>query len=402
MCTVKQLFRRAVLCRKAENVCSKGAGCMGSRKFLLFWIPAVVLLLTGCGRGSGLFAAMVYGPSAEESVKAKDIRTAIESYGESHGYGVKLYKAASDSETAYKDQFDEASDEGARYVFTIGEEMAAAVYDAQNAHHGTSYIYFDGVPRPGEEYESQIRKNTVCISFEKDELGFLAGYTAVRAGFKTLVFISGEENEEDEVYFSGFLAGVNYAASSLGISDISVGHERAGSGALTPRRMTDAVSYYQSGADLIVTDAPGIAEAVAKAAEQEEKKAAAIGFDASGISGTILYSVLPDYKTAATVILQLLDSRGFEGGQTMLCGSQAGAITLKADFANVSSFSQEDVNACTKALADGSASTENIQSAGIAASDLAPVSGSANAGVGGLGLDNRSGNQETSSEEGEE
>ena len=374
----------------------------GKLLLLFLWMIAAAVLLAGCGSSGSMFAAMVYGPSQEASSKTSDIRTAIESYGESHGYEVKFYTAASDSETAYRDQFDEASDEGARYVFAIGEEMSTAVYDAQNAHHGTSYIYFDGLPRPGEEYEAQIRKNTVCISFEKDELGFLAGYMAVKAGMRSLVFMSGEETEEDEIYFNGFMAGVNYAASSLGVTDVTVGHEISGSDLLTPRRMTDAVSYYQGGADFIVTDAKGIAEAVAKAAEQEEKTAAAIGFDASGLSSSFIYSVLPDYKTAASVILQLLDDSGFEGGTSMLCGSQAGAIELKADYASLTSFSQEDVSACLKALADGSASTEDTASAGITAQELLPVSGSASAGIGGLGLDNHSGGSESTPEGSEE
>lgn len=319
--------------------------------------------LAGCGSGSGAagFGIVTAGDASAASAPLAELSAGMENYVAETGLTSGTYAAAEYSEEAIAEQFKAASEAGVRYVICCGEEMEIPVYAAQNEYHGMRFLLFDGEPRKSADTEAQIRKNTECITFNKGELGFLAGYTAIREGYRNVSWISGVNEGESAEYYTGFLRGVGYAINELMINsaDVTVNAEFAGSDALTPRRTADALNLYGEGTELVLTDRPEIARAVSLAAAQAGRYIATVGFDGSAYLDRVQYAAVGSYSDAVQKILDAcIKDNGFQGGSTVACGAAENGIRIAADFAGFSSVSEDTVRTLLSAMAAGSYGTE--------------------------------------------
>lgn len=347
------------------------------------------VVLGGCGKKEAPLCSVlvVSGDADEAESQANDaITRGMAAYASENGYRSEVFTAATGSGEALDDQFAEAVDEKAMYIFAAGSDMEEAVYRAQGKGEDARFVIFEGAPRVSEEYEAQIGSNTVSVMFDRGDLGFLTGYAAVRNGYRSLAYIAGEETDESVNAYNGFVSGAAYAASELGVSDsVTVFHENAGTDELTPRRMTDALSLYGSGVELIATDVPEIAEAVVEAAAQEDGAVATVGFDGRAGSDLVVFAAVPEYEETTEVLLQSFDqNNGFTGGKTVLCGAKANAVGLSADYGSLASLTEDEIAGALEDLKSGAASVGNPAASGISIEEASPVAGDPEAGVNGV------------------
>ncbi len=308
-----------------------------NKRFIAATVSAMLLLgLAGCGSDPDAIWYGTVTSAAGENGVSQDITSSMESYGQSVSHKTKIYSASENSLEAVSEQFDKASKtDKAKVVIAEGEDMEVPVYEAQESYHGTKYILFDGVPKEAEGAKDSIRKNTKVIYFNKQDMGYLAGYMLVKEGLRNIAYMSGEENETSQGTWSGFLAGCEKAAVELQLSSDSlmIKHEYAGSDALSPLRMTDALSLYNNGAEIIICDVEAIMPAIVKAADLSEKKAAAIGFAYEGASTNVICSVVPDYNGATeTALASAAKNKTFGGGEIHYYGFAENAVKLLTDF----------------------------------------------------------------------
>ena len=374
---------------------------MNRRLRLLAVTALCAAALGGCGSDpNAIHVGLVTAPEGPSgSAETSDIASGIESYAADTSFNTRVYTASSDSEESYKIQFDAAEADKTAYVVSAGTQMEEAVYQAQNAHKKQKFLFFDGQPRASQDVESTIRENTECVEISKADMGFLAGYTAVTDGYRNLLYFTGEQTPDKKEAFDGFVRGVEYAMEEHGLPEgnVSVSLEVAGSDALTPLRMTDAKKQYEAGVDLILTDTPGIAEAVSQAASLSGSYLATIGFDAVGSLSRVLFSTVPDRADLVEYLLKSFDSSSgnFKGGEVVSCGGKERAVNLKADYSQFRSFTEAACQNILDAMAEGIASggaadsgegTESGESAAVPSSisvkEVTPVPADANAGLG--------------------
>lgn len=126
-------------------------------------------------------------------------------------------------------------------------------------------------------YAGVTDKNVHTVTFREEQAGFLAGYGAVTEGFTSLGFIAGFDNEISRKYSNGFIRGVEYAASTKGITEVTVNHWIAESLEVKDRIKERANDWYGKGTKLIMICGEGIQSSVTSAANN--LKGTTIGFD---------------------------------------------------------------------------------------------------------------------------
>lgn len=316
-------------------------------------------VLGGCGSTEdALWYGVVTGPDGlAAGSDAAQIASGIASYAEETSRRTQNYQASEDTEDGYKAAFKQASEDGLTYAFAAGSSMEIPVYHAQRDHHGMRFVLFDGEPRASEDSDAAIRGNTECVRIGDEGYGFAAGYAAVMGGYRSLAFLAAKNEGASKDHFTGFVQGAEAAASALSLGDgaVSIKCEFAGTDELTPLRETDALSLYNSGTGIIVTDNENISLAVEAAAASTEKLCAGIGFDHTGSSYYFLFAVKPDLSGAAASILARFEEKdGFEGGKSVELGLSAKAYTLSVDWSRFSGFSETDFAAMLDQAAAGS------------------------------------------------
>lgn len=308
----------------------------------------LIASLTACGSDPD---AIVYGtvlpPSSGSSGTSAELEAGMSAYAASVSKNGKTYTVSGNKKEDYTKALDQAAkDDKVKYIIAEGKSMETAVYDAQNDHHNTDFIFFDGEPREKKGEKTSIRKNTQCVTFSREDQGFLAGYAAVRAGYRTLGYIDGKKTKTAQQYFNGFSEGAEYAASELGYSsgNVVLNYIFAGTDALTPMRVADAENFYNGGVEMIATDSETLMPALAKAADSLSKKTAAVGFAYSGSSDDVLYSSVRSYSGAAQGLLAEAEKK-WSGGSVKTAGLSERAVELNCDFSKMGSFTEDEYNA---------------------------------------------------------
>ena len=97
-------------------------------------------------------------------------------------------------------------------IILPGANFETTAYAAQSAYPDVYFLIIDGVPHDGNDNYA-TSANTVSIIFAEEEAGYLAGYAAVKEGYKNLGFMGGQELPSVKRYGYGFVQGAAAAAA---------------------------------------------------------------------------------------------------------------------------------------------------------------------------------------------
>lgn len=123
-------------------------------------------------------------------------------------------------------------------------------------------------------------KNVYCVTFKEEQAGFLAGYMAVKSGYRRLGFLGGMECAAVSNYGYGFIQGADCAAISEGSSGaVKVDYYYTGSFSSSPEITAYAKKMYYNGCDVIFSCGGGICESAATACYQLDKKVIGVDVD---------------------------------------------------------------------------------------------------------------------------
>ena len=289
-----------------------------------------------------------------ESLNA-DIWTSIQEAAGSE-YLYKYYTAEEDTDKGIDAQFDTAADDGTALVFASGSDMEAPVFRAQRSHKKVRYILIDGMPRKSEDDEVSFRENTTVVAVATQDAGYIAGYGAVRNGYRNLGFIAGSESDANKRYLSGYVQGAEKAAAELGLGngEVKVAATFAENDALSPLRMTDALIMYKSGTEVIYSVGQNVTEAVYRAAQSVSKPFIAGGVDMNSRTANCIFSTVCMYKSAIDAALDDFESEeGLPGGETVYYGAADKAVRIVADYTRLSTFTETDYNNIVREIMEG-------------------------------------------------
>ena len=352
-------------------------------------------LLAACGDSADTprYAVTLLHDPAAGSNEAM-VQSAVEQSAADAGYISRVYVAADNTEEALEDVFKQVSDDKIKLAVAYGKDMEIPVWNAQKNHRKIKYALIDGIPRKAEGESDEIRDNTVCARAAYEDMGFLAGYAAVKNGSRKLAFIAGERNDLNLRYAGGFIQGCVAAASvmSLGNDAVSITGVYSGSDELTPLRMSDALSLYGDGAEIIFTVGENIGTAVGRAASVKNMPFISGGADLRETNATCLFAVRPSYEGIGKAIIRDFEGdKTFRGGEEVYYGIADDSVDLAIDYSDLDALTQGDIDAVIAKIKSGeiaiSADEVTTGSAQVSLEIIDPPSASAAGSTGAAGTD---------------
>ncbi len=282
----------------------------------------------------------------------------IKEYAEANDKTFHYYQPTGQSTEIYLDYIEQAVNGGAKIVVTPGYLFEAPVYQAQDMYPDVSFILIDGNPNDGDWNQEggakyRTEKNTVGIVFAEEQAGFLAGYAAVKDGYKKLGFMGGLAVPAVIRFGYGFVQGAEYAAKEMEIDEITINYQYVNSFLPTPEVQTLAAGWYADGVEVIFACAGGAGNSVMAAAEAANAKVIGVDVDQSGESETVITSATKGLAAAVIKALGEYYDDKFPGGEAVVMDAKLDGVGLPMETSRFNTFTQEDYDAIFKKLVDG-------------------------------------------------
>lgn len=243
----------------------------------------------------------------------------------------KYYKPTKATTEAYVAAIDLAVANGAKIVVTPGFLFEEPVNITQKKYPNVKFVILDGNPANTNAYDDDphndgtLEKNTYSIFYAEEQSGYLAGYAAVKDGYRKLGFMGGMAVPAVVRFGQGYLFGAEAAALELNV-DITVQYHYTGDFIASPEVQAKAASMFTNGAEVIFSCGGAVGQSVMAAAEAANKKTIGVDVDQSGDSETVITSATKNLKHS--VILAL---KAFFGGNW---DEECGAVVANLDASN--------------------------------------------------------------------
>lgn len=301
----------------------------------------------------------------------------VKQYCEAAGVDYTYYQPSADSTDARVDTIETAIGAGYNVIVMPGYLFGESVITVQDLYPDVYFIAIDvGAGDLTFDYSTYYEPsaNTLCITFEEDQAGYLAGYAAVADGYKNLGFLGGMAVPAVIRYGYGFVQGANAAAADLGITDqVSIkytyGGQFYGDAAITAKMD----GWYASGTEVVFACGGGIYTSAVEAAGNNGGKVIGVDVDQSYISDLIITSAMKGLSASVVTALTNLAADKWEGGQvqnkSLQEGDYVGLPTAEKSW-RLNTFTVEQYEAVKADLMSGarpcSNDTENAPAVDIA------------------------------------
>ena len=290
---------------------------MRRRKIIaLVLAGAMALSLAACGgKGNGkdggksnagdsgkMQVAMITdsGDITDQSFNQTTYET-CKAWAEKNDVEFNYYKPESDSDEARNASVDQAVADGANVIVLPGYMFAATIVEQSNVYPDVKFVALDvsagdicekgvgkGYAYNPDDYtvsDYYNTENVYCCTYQEEFSGFMAGYAAVKLGYKHLGFLGGMSVPAVTRFGYGFVQGADKAAEELGITDqVSVeyvcGGQFYGDADITAYMDT---WYGGKDAEAVFACGGGIYTSAAEAAVKTNGKVIGVDSDQSGI-----------------------------------------------------------------------------------------------------------------------
>ena len=259
------------------------------KKFLALLLAAVMTLaLVACGGKDNGDAnndgkttekvAMItdYGDITDQSFNQTTYE-ACKAFAEANGVDFQYFKPAGDNTADRVAMIESAVDQGYNVIVMPGYAFGAAIAETAPKFSDVKFIALDvSAGDLGEGFE--VPANLYCAVYQEELCGYMAGYAAVKLGYKNLGFLGGMAVPAVQRYGYGFVQGVDAAAAELKLTDVKVnyayGNQFFGDADITAAMDT----WYAGGTEIVFACGGGIYTSAVDAAKKVEG-AKVIGVD---------------------------------------------------------------------------------------------------------------------------
>lgn len=158
---------------------------------------------------------------------------ACKKWAEQNGAEFTYYKPDSDSDESRNASVDQAVAGGANVIVMPGYMFAAAIVEQSKTYPDVKFVALDvgagdicekGVgegydynPANWDVTEYYNTDNVYCCTYQEEISGYMAGYAAVKLGYKHLGFLGGMSVPAVTRFGYGYVQGIDAAAKELGI-----------------------------------------------------------------------------------------------------------------------------------------------------------------------------------------
>lgn len=224
---------------------------------------------------------------------------------------------------------------------------------------------------------NEVPENLYCSTYREEHSGYLAGYAAVKLGYRKLGFIGGEQDKPVVNFGLGYIKGVNDAAKELK-AEVRLDYAYAGQYLPNEKIEVFADKLYKNGTQVVFSCGGEIFTSVCEAAKENKGKIIGVDIDQSkyidskyGKGMTVTSALKGMQRDVKNILLALFDGifSEYAGKPDMRlgivrCNPEYDYVGLPSTTQWSDKFTEEDYNALVKELFDGK-KTVDIESVKI-------------------------------------
>ena len=392
--------------------------------FALLLSLAMVLALVACGQKDPTpdtpddpqtkveyKVAMItdYGDITDQSFNQTTYE-ACKAFAEDNSIEFSYFKPAGDNTADRVAMIEKAVDEGFNVIVMPGYAFGGAIVEAAPEFPDVKFIALDvaagdlletAVAKAGESYDFNpsnwdLNKyvdmsNVYCAVYQEELCGYMAGYAAVKLGYKNLGFLGGMSVPAVVRYGYGFVQGVDAAAADLGLTDVKLNYIYGGQffGDADITAVMD--TWYQGGTEVVFACGGGIYTSAVDAAKKVNAKVIGVDVDQAGVIAnyagvdgmTVTSAMKGLYPATYDTLTDVIVNGNWEKyvGKIETLGLVSGTDP-EANYVQIpmgdgtqwsDSFTQDDYKAMVKDMFDGKITVSNNTSSDVSAADFATV-----------------------------
>ena len=273
---------------------------------LMLVLAMAIGMFAGCGSKGGDAGdnkvAMItdYGDITDQSFNQTTYE-ACKKFCEDNGLSFTYYKPVGDTTADRVAMVDKAVADGYNVIVMPGYAFGGTIVESASNYPDVKFIALDvaagdlletAVGLAGEQYDYnpdnwELTKyvdmsNVYCAIYQEELSGYMAGYAAVKLGYKNLGFLGGMAVPAVMRFGYGFVQGVDAAAAELGITvDVkyAYGNQFFGDADITAAMDT----WYAAGTEVVFACGGGIFTSAAEAAQKVNGKVIGVDVDQAAI-----------------------------------------------------------------------------------------------------------------------
>ena len=304
-------------------------------KKILFILICVFLSVLICSCNKTYEIALITNTNGINDAYSQSAFLGIKSYTDANKKSCKYYIPLENTAEAVSAAIEQAILNKAEIIVVTNN-----LFEEAEKYNNIKFILIDSDEIP--------IKNTTVVGFPEHEAGFLAGYAAVKDGYRSLGFIGAMPVPAVVRYGYGFIQGAEYAACEMSLKKDSVNILYHYTGSFNGDSETEILSneWYKNGAEVIFTCGGTVGNSVMQAAETYNKFVIGADVDQSGVSDSVISSAVKKIEEA--VYDALNDYYNGVSGDKL-----TGNTGLSTETSKWNIFTQEDYDGIYEKLKTG-------------------------------------------------
>ena len=345
------------------------------KKFLAMILALVMVLamVSVASAEDAMRVAMItdYGDITDQSFNQTTYE-ACKKWAEENGVDFTYFKPAGDSTAERVAMVEKAAEEGYNVIVMPGYAFGGTIAEVQNDYSDIKFVALD--VSEGDLGGVELASNVYCAVYQEELCGYMAGYAAVKLGYKNLGFLGGMAVPAVVRYGYGFVQGCNAAAVEMGKEkEVTVeyvyGNQFFGDADITAYMD----NWYQTmGVQAVFACGGGIYTSAAEAAAKVNAKVIGVDVDQAGIinaygEGMTVTSAMKGLAATVNTLLTEIKAGNFAnyGGKVETLGLVSGTdmdanyVGIPASTQYAEGFTAEDYAALVAKMFAGDITVSN-------------------------------------------
>ncbi len=361
------------------------------KKIVALFLAAVMALsMMAFASAEDMRLAMItdYGDITDQSFNQTTYE-ACKAFAEGAGLDFQYYKPASDSDEDRISSIEKAIDDGFTVLVMPGYAFAPAIVGTVEEYPDITFVALDvsewdlqDAHGTSADFSWVYPANLYSAVYQEELCGYMAGYAAVKLGYKKLGFLGGMAVPAVIRYGYGFVQGADAAAAELGLADVEVkyvyGNQFYGDADITAYMDT----WYANGTEIVFACGGGIFTSAGEAAAKVGGKVIGVDVDQAPTidalygEGITVTSAMKGLAPTVDAVLTSIKNGEFVGGKVENLGlvsadPAANFVQIAGSTQFADSFTAEDYAALVAKMFAGEITVSNAIDAEPAVSTVA-------------------------------
>ena len=238
---------------------------------------------SGSSDSSDMKVAMItdYGDITDQSFNQTTYE-ASKAWAEKNDAKFNYYKPATDNDADREASIEQAIEEGYNIIVMPGYAFAKAIVDEADNYPDVKFVGIDVSQDDLDKNSGEkdwSKDNTYTAVYQEELPGYMAGYAAVKLGYKKLGYLGGMAVPAVVRYGYGYVQGANEAAKELGLSDVEIKYVYGGAFAGNADVTAAMDTWFSGGTELVFAAGGSIYTSAAEAAAKVNGKLIGVDVD---------------------------------------------------------------------------------------------------------------------------